>query len=466
MRRGIISILVISSILLSGSVGFAATPKSGLSCSKQGQTQVYKGQTFKCLKTGKKLIWGKGVTIAPKSPNSSTPSPSPTSTDIPASPASAFSPYETCQLKDTRTDQSFPYGTSFTRSGAPLPSTGTINIAILPLDFSDYPGTGDPSALTQQAIKDSNDWIAYESQGRLRFNWMTTNHWLRLAKPSGYYKFDKGDGSNYLQTEAASGQQYMDAADSTFDLSNVQAAILMFPHNTDSLAIGGYSHGYRLQSSKGTITPVYFGGEYNFPTSPSMMGIWMHELGHFLGIVGHAPGNGSPLQIMTNQFGASKIMNAWESAILGWLDSTNIACLDQANLSNEPVTIKLASIDGDRTGVVSAFVKINNSQELVIESRKPGKYSDLNQDLQGLVAYVVDTSIVSQRCDQCNPSYALEKKQYAYYLQATGAKRGYTNYGPLNLNSVAKPGESFTYEGITVKYTSAAERDTIQITKR
>jgi hypothetical protein len=168
---------------------------------------------------------------------------------------------------------------------------------------------------------------------------------------------------------------------------------------------------------------------------------------------------------MTNQFGASKIMNAWESAILGWLDSTNIACLDQANLSNEPVTIKLASIDGDRTGVVSAFVKINNSQELVIESRKPGKYSDLNQDLQGLVAYVVDTSIVSQRCDQCNPSYALEKKQYAYYLQATGAKRGYTNYGPLNLNSVAKPGESFTYEGITVKYTSAAERDTIQITK-
>lgn len=465
MRRGIISILVISSIMLSGSIGFAATPKSGLSCSKQGQTQVFKSQTFKCLKTGKKLIWGKGVTIAPKSPISSTPSPAPTTTDIPASPASAFSPYEACQLKDTRTDQSFPYGTSFTRSGAPLPSIGTINVAILPLDFSDYPGTGDPSSLTQQGIKDADNWLAHQSQGRLHFNWMTTNHWLRLAKTSAFYKFDKGDGSNYLQTEAASGQQYMDAADSTFDLSKVQAAILIFPHNTDSLPIGGYSHGYKLQSSHGTISPVYFGGEYNFPTSPSMMGIWMHELGHFLGVVGHAPGNGSPLQIMTNQFGASKIMNAWESAILGWLDSSNVACLDQAALGSTPVTVKMNSIDGDRNGIVSTFVKINNSQELVIESRKPGKFSDLTQELQGLVTYVVDTSVVSQRCDQCIPSFELEKKQFAYYLQATGAKRGYTKYGPLNLNSIAKPGESFTYEGVTVTYVKQGQQDTIQVIK-
>jgi hypothetical protein len=197
-----------------------------------------------------------------------------------------------------------------------------------------------------------------------------------------------------------------------------------------------------------------------------MMGIWMHELGHFLGIQGHAPGNGSPLQLMTNQFGSSKIVNAWESAILGWLGSNNIACLDRANLSELPITIKLNSIDGERAGVVSTFVKMNESQALVIESRKRGKYSDLNADLQGLVTYVVDTSVVSQRCDQCDPSYELEKRQFAFYLQATGSKRGYTKYGPLNLNSIARPGESFTYDGVTVRYVTQGIQDTIQITRK
>lgn len=453
MRRGIISLLVISSILLSGSVALAAVPKADSACSKQGQSKVYKAKTFKCLKIGKKLKWSKGIPVVQK-------------LETPASPLSAFSPYATCQLKDTRRDQSIPSGASFTTSSSALPSTGTINIAILPLDFSDYPGTGDPSELTKQAIKETDNWIAHQSQGRLRFNWLTTSNWLRLAKTSAYYKFDKGDGSNYLQTEEASGQQYLDAADSTFDLSKIQAAILMFPGSTDALPIGGYSHGYKLQSSHGTVSPIYFGGEYNFPTRPSMMGIWMHELGHFLGIQGHAPGNGSPLQLMTNQFGSSKIVNAWESAILGWLGSNNIACLDRANLSELPITIKLNSIDGERAGVVSTFVKMNESQALVIESRKRGKYSDLNADLQGLVTYVVDTSVVSQRCDQCDPSYELEKRQFAFYLQATGSKRGYTKYGPLNLNSIARPGESFTYDGVTVRYVTQGIQDTIQITRK
>ena len=58
------------------SVVNAATPKAGSTCQKLGTTQNYKGKLFTCVKSGKKKIWDKGVTIlaAPRSTPSATPS--------------------------------------------------------------------------------------------------------------------------------------------------------------------------------------------------------------------------------------------------------------------------------------------------------------------------------------------------------------------------------------------------------
>ena len=48
---------------------FASTnPKSGASCTKQGITKEYKGKTYKCIKSGKKLVWNKGVAVKIASP--------------------------------------------------------------------------------------------------------------------------------------------------------------------------------------------------------------------------------------------------------------------------------------------------------------------------------------------------------------------------------------------------------------
>ena len=471
MRRGIIALLTATVILLSGQSVMAASPKQGAPCSKIGAVQSNKGVAFKCTRVGKKLVWtstgGAGAVPSP----TATPTPSAIAIDpgvaANVSSASALSSYATCQLKDTRPDQSFPYGASFTPRDWPLKVTGTINVAILPLDFSDYPGTGDPSLLTKQAQDDANAWLDFESQGRLKINWLTTNHWLRLAKTSKFYNFDeRKDPMLYAQTEEDMGQQYINAADKTFDFSKLQAAILMFPESTNDIPLGGYSHGYMLHSSHGTVSPIYFGGEYNFPTKPGMWQMWMHEFAHFQGIAGHAPGNGSPLHIMANQFGTAAIMDAWDSAISGWLGAENIACFDVNNLSSTPTTVTMNAIDGPRTGLVSTFVKISKSQVVVIEARKKDKYSDLPPNLEGLVAYVVDTSVVNQRCDACNPGLELDKKQFAYYLRADGANRGYGAYGPLDLSSIAKPGESFTYNGLKIAFVSQAGQTQIQLSRQ
>ena len=89
----------------------AATPKAGAKCSKAGTTATAAGKKFTCVKSGKKLVWNKGVRI--KSAPKPTPTPSATPTpetkvevkDLLASdsritPVSALTTLETCKTED------------------------------------------------------------------------------------------------------------------------------------------------------------------------------------------------------------------------------------------------------------------------------------------------------------------------------------------------------------------------------
>ncbi len=68
-------------VLISGVQPLAlAAVKSGQSCSKAGATSTSKGIKYTCIKSGKKLVWNKGVKIVP----SANPTPSLTPTPTPA----------------------------------------------------------------------------------------------------------------------------------------------------------------------------------------------------------------------------------------------------------------------------------------------------------------------------------------------------------------------------------------------
>ena len=55
----------------------AASPVAGKSCTKLGQKVTFKSNQFTCTKSGKKLVWSKGVAIKKPTP---TPTPTPKST--------------------------------------------------------------------------------------------------------------------------------------------------------------------------------------------------------------------------------------------------------------------------------------------------------------------------------------------------------------------------------------------------
>lgn len=71
----------------------ASPPKAGASCSKVGITKNYQGKKYTCVKSGKNLVWNKGVVIKVAAP-SPTPTPTPTPTTSPT-PTPSPSPIST-----------------------------------------------------------------------------------------------------------------------------------------------------------------------------------------------------------------------------------------------------------------------------------------------------------------------------------------------------------------------------------
>ena len=91
MTRSRLLLALLLSISLMAAPSFAAV-KTGAKCTKAGATAIAGGKKFTCIKSGKRLVWNKGVTVkaAPKpnlnpilKPVEPTPTPTPTTTPTP-----------------------------------------------------------------------------------------------------------------------------------------------------------------------------------------------------------------------------------------------------------------------------------------------------------------------------------------------------------------------------------------------
>ena len=65
MNKKLIAFFSILSLLLSTPLIPAnAAAKAGAKCAKAGNTEVVKGKSYTCVKSGKKLVWNKGATTS------------------------------------------------------------------------------------------------------------------------------------------------------------------------------------------------------------------------------------------------------------------------------------------------------------------------------------------------------------------------------------------------------------------
>jgi len=126
-----------------------AAPKPGTACKKAGQTSTSAGIKYTCIKSGKKLVWDKGVAIKKAEP---APAPTPETkvesknllaTDSRITPTSALTPIASCKTGDMTPDYAWG-GKILNRNGFPRPDISvagkkSAKILVVPIIFKDLP---------------------------------------------------------------------------------------------------------------------------------------------------------------------------------------------------------------------------------------------------------------------------------------------------------------------------------------
>jgi len=156
------SLIILASTLALSHAG-AASVKSGATCTKSGLTSTVSNVKFTCTKSGKKLVWDKGVLLANPPTPSSSPTPTPTNTS------------NVYVAKDQKTVRRL-----YATEGCSNPSNTTFVIQVksgplwLPVEPLDsgwiQKGCSDPAFGT----KNSLPWVNVHLDGGTTYRWLYT----------------------------------------------------------------------------------------------------------------------------------------------------------------------------------------------------------------------------------------------------------------------------------------------------
>ena len=134
MRKRLIALLVITPLLLSSQISVSnAAAKAGAKCAKLGSKSVVGSKTFTCIKSGKNLVWDKGLPVKAVSPTSG-PLPQPSTTSTPSATPSANSDFSKCSIENifkrlpvevSKISYVAPIGVLAPVGGSPLPKQHT-----------------------------------------------------------------------------------------------------------------------------------------------------------------------------------------------------------------------------------------------------------------------------------------------------------------------------------------------------
>lgn len=434
---------------------------NGGKCSKAGLLQKTKGITYICQKSGKSFKWAIKSSMGSDSQSSTQ-----ESYVQPSQPADSA---DLCKLRD-QSSQRLQYGAllaGFPALERNFERSGTFRVAFIPIDFADQVGESDPVGRYRDQMKMFSDYYDMVSEGKVKFEWVTTNNWVRLPGSISSYSLAQS-GDNYSIATAG-----LTAADPVFDFSGVRAVYFVLPKAQTAIreSVQGFLHGPfggsgGYQTSEARIVNFALAGNYFDQPNKSVWSYWAHETGHMFpfpdlydqtgqhGAV-DLPIPGGPFSgfdMMANQDGPSRTLSSWLRFIEGWLTDSQVYCKTIESLSSLQVTLN--PIDNRSSGIKALMVRTSDARLVVIESRRTGKFDCASASRNGVIVYTVDTRI-----------------SHGEGIQRLVAPigRGLVNeYGcgvPPQYDAILKSGDSVSVDGIKVRFIKSGSYDTVEVTK-
>jgi M6 family metalloprotease-like protein len=330
---------------------------------------------------------------------------------VPGAPAVTFSATGrasgSCSLATNSTTASFGLGASDYRLS--LQPTAPHKAIVLFVDFSDAPATETTAALAAPVINPGLALLTEYSYGRTQFTPTLVNKWYRMSKPSVSYGFS----ALTFALQKAYIQEAMTLADPDVDFSQYDvvyifssagAAIPVSPTFNAFAGTGVTFDGKEIHNG------ITFGNDARNNGGHAIVAygatVLAHESGHMMGLIDLYSLTGQdastqalyqstiqkyvgPWSIMGwNSYGAHYL--AWEKFKLGFLDASQVDCVDATPEGIEEVITPIETSGG----VKAVAVQLDASRALVAEVRsKTG--SDANLCAFGVLLYQVDATLAT-----------------------------------------------------------------------
>ena len=437
MNKRLIAFLSILSLSLSlPFIPANAAAKAGEACSKLNTTSITGSKKFTCIKSGKKLIWNKGVAVGSKSATPIAKIPDPVVTDN-----STYLSISECKLARVGNNSDLYIG--FPRDAKYPPAVGDRKTVVLFVDFADL--SPNPKALSEMKnvqIPHAEKTFEMISYGKYRLKFDLVEKVYRLPSTSDSYL--KAGFENHPLSKPMRAMDHqkvisetVKAADADIDFSKYDFLNIITP-DWKEIVEPGASGAPNLNVDGKTFFLSNSGPPSEYIGDPTKINFTTHEIGHIIGLT-HIYDNYNQKYSATWDFmGATFAMTdliGWNKFFLSWIDDSQVNCLS-SDSTTQSVHL-LTSVGSSTPGTKMVIIKLSPTTALGIENRRQTGLDKLKSSDEGVIVYKIDTTKV----DGTGAIQALSKLN-----KITRDRAG--NGAPL---STMTPGESISTDGFTIK---------------
>jgi hypothetical protein len=249
-------------------------------------------------------------------------------------------PLENCRLKDSRSFKAAGEWQAITYPAIPnhgFTNSGSVDVAVVFVDFVDVPGGSAELSEHIESIKKSAEWYSWFSQGSVKYNLRISNSWVRAPGSSeNYFWLHPGKPGSQLMSDIEISSTYRSLAASVVNTSGVTSVWVVLPK-----AVTKIDEGFAYRAFPGVFS---IGSDSYRARTP----IWQHFV--------------------------HETLNSWDAMTFGWMRQENIYCVAKDNLKTQTVT--LVPLEREQIGLRSVVVKLSEYEVLVIESHRKDKWSD------------------------------------------------------------------------------------------
>jgi len=362
----------------------------------------------------------------------------------------------------------------FPHSERELPGSGEANVIIAKVAFNDAPPSDDlPESFLTEQTDLVTQWSEFFSQGKFRLTFQVVPGWVTVPVDHADYTLDPGVGDNeydqnewHRQAQSRMEQVAKLVVEQLPDDLDYQAADAVFIYWTPEMFAFKQTVSYRggvFSTPQGSARLPFQAGGVNHTTDTGGLtfemkkefawSYFIHDLSHWMGMNGHAPGNGWKTGVGQGAYPAngeySGVLTAWETFLFEWFDDEQVFCGDLDTLT-EPQRVMLTPLEtsgGERKMIA---IRTVDHKLLVVESRRPIGWSKWwPGDREGLFVYEVDADGVQtdHLPDDCGNDPA--KPKWAYYIYPDSVTDRACVDNDIE-NMLVREGMSVTHSGVKI----------------